>query len=68
MVDCFSYLGLTINLNGKFTKTLKIIASQGEKCIWHILSICNRLSLNMDTKLDVFDIYVSSVLNYGCEV
>ena len=67
MVDCFNYLGLTINLKGKFTKTLKIIASQGEKCMWHILSICNRLSLNMETKLHVFDTYVSSVLNYGCE-
>ena len=66
MVDCFDYLVLTINFNGKFTKTLKIIASQGEKCMWHILSICNRFSLNMETKLHVFDI--SSVLNYGCEV
>ena len=51
-----------------FSKTLKIFASQGEKCMWHILSICNRLSLNMETKLHVFDTYVSSVLNYGCEV
>ena len=49
MVDCFNYLGLTIHFNGKFTKTLKIIASQGETCMWHILSICNRLSLNMET-------------------
>ena len=68
VVDCFDYLGLIINFNGKFTKTLKIIASQGEKCMWHIMSICNRLSLNMETKLHVFDTYVSSVLNYGCEV
>ena len=36
--------------------------------MWHILSICNRLSLNMETKLHVFDTYVSSVFNYGCEV
>ena len=47
VVDCFHYLGLIINFNGKFTKTLKIIAPQGEKCMWHIMSICNRLSLNM---------------------
>ena len=45
VVDCFNYLGLTIHFNVKFTKTLKIIASPGEKCMWHILSICNRLSL-----------------------
>ena len=36
--------------------------------MWHILSICNRLSLNMETKLHVFDTCVSSILNYGCEV
>ena len=57
VVDCFNYLGLTINFNGKFTKTLKIIAFQGEKCTWHILIICNRLSINMETKLHVFDTY-----------
>ena len=68
MVDCINYLGLTINFNGKFTKTLTIIVSQGNKCMWHILSICNRLSLNMETKLHVFDTYVYIVLNYGCEV
>ena len=49
-------------------KNLKIITSQGEKCMWHILSVCNRLSLNMETKLYVFDTYVSGVLNYGCQV
>ena len=34
----------------------------------YILRLCNNLSLNKETKLDVFDTYVSSVLNYGCEV
>ena len=62
MVDCFNYVGLTIHFNGKFTKTFKIIASQGEKCMWHILSICNRLLLNMEAKLHVFDTHVPSVL------
>ena len=37
------------------------------KCVWHVLSICNRLSLNTETKMHVFNTYVSSVLNYGCE-
>ena len=51
-----------------YKENVKIIASQGEKCMWHILNIYNRLSLNTETKLHVFDTYVSSVLNYGCEV
>ena len=41
---------------------------QGAKCMGYILQLCNNLSLNTKKKLDVFDTYVSSVLNYGCEV
>ena len=39
VVDCFDYLGLTITFNGKFTKTLKIIAPQGQNCMWHNLIV-----------------------------
>ena len=57
-----------MNFNGKFTKTPKVIASQGVKCMGYIIRLCNSLSLNKETKLDVFDTYVSRVLNYGYEV
>jgi hypothetical protein len=67
-VDSFNYLGITLNFNGKFTKTQKVIASQGGKCMGYILRLCNNLSLNKETKLAVFDTYVLSVLLYGCEV
>ena len=36
--------------------------------MYRILKICNDLSLNVETKLNVFDTYVSSVLNYGSEI
>ena len=36
--------------------------------MYNILKTCNNEYLNVETKLQVFDTYVSSVLNYGCEV
>ena len=36
--------------------------------MFNILKICNTQSLNVESKLSVFDTYVSSLLNYGCEV
>jgi hypothetical protein len=67
-VDTFNYLGRTLNFNGKFTKSQGIIAEHGRKCMYRILKICNDLSLNVETKLHVFDTYVSSVLNYGRDI
>ena len=67
-VDSFNYLGVTLNFNGRFTKTQFIIADQGRKCMFNILKICKNLSLNVESKLNVFDVYVSTVLNFGCEV
>jgi hypothetical protein len=45
-----------------------LLASQGRKSMFHILKICNENALNTETKLQVFDTYVSSVMNYCCEV
>jgi hypothetical protein len=68
VVDSFNYLGLTLNYNGKFTKTQKLIALQGKKTMGYILRLCHNLCLNKETQLQVFDTYISSVLNYGCEI
>ena len=65
VVKCFTYLGV---YNGKFTRTQNVQASQGRKSMFHTLKICNENALNTETKLQVFDTYVSSVLNYCCEV
>jgi hypothetical protein len=67
-VVSFNYLGLTLNSNGIFTKYQFIIAEQGRKCMYHTLRICNNLPLNIESKLYVFDTYVSRVLNYRSEI
>jgi len=33
-----------------------------------VLKTCNNLYLNIETTLKVFDVYVSSLSYYGCEV
>jgi hypothetical protein len=69
-VDSFSYLGVHLFYNRKFTRTQNVLASQGRKSMFHTMKICNENALNTETKLEilVFDTYVSSVLNYCCEV
>ena len=68
VVNFFNYLGLTLSYNGKFGKTQNIIAMQGRKCVFGITKVCNENYLNTESKLSVFDTYVSSVLNYGSEI
>lgn len=65
VVHCFNYLGINLNFNGNSNVTQKTIAMQGRKCMFDILKLCNETYLNIETKLSIFDTYVSSVLNYG---
>ena len=34
LVDCFNYLGILLNFNGKFYQTQKLIADQGRKALF----------------------------------
>jgi len=54
-------------IRGKFSKPQKEVALQGRKCMFNIVKICKNLCLNIETKVKVFDTYVTSVLNYGCK-
>ena len=67
-VNQFCYLGITLNYNGNFVQTQKVLASQARKAkalLWN--KIKNNI-LNTETKLYLFDSYVLPVLNYGCEI
>jgi len=67
-VNSYNYLGILLFYTCKFSKTQKEVALQGRKYMFNSLKICKKLCLNIETKLKVFDTYVTSVLNYGCEV
>ena len=70
VVDNFNYLGIgiTFNFNGKFNKAQSILAMQCKKSMNILLSKMRSLHLNMSTKLNLFDTYVSSIALYSCEV
>jgi hypothetical protein len=54
------YLGILLNYNGVFTNTQKMLSNQGEKAVFSYF--------NTETLLSLFDTYVKSIVNYGCEV
>ncbi|XP_078312623.1 uncharacterized protein LOC144619140 [Crassostrea virginica] len=68
IVDQFVYLGIMFNLNGKFFVTQKQLAAQGRKAMFALKSTMKQLYLNHCTLLSLFDTYVCTILNYGCEV
>ena len=68
VVDQFNYLGMLFNYNGKFTQTQRHVAEQGRKALFAISSTLKNFNCNLETKCTIFDTYVSSILNYGCEI
>ncbi|PJE78138.1 hypothetical protein CI610_02930 [invertebrate metagenome] len=68
IVDKFCYLGLIFNFNGRFTAALDTLACQGRKAYYHLKRKMKVFTLNIETKMSLFDTYVACVLNYGCEV
>ena len=68
IVEEFNYLGVLLNYNGKFRKTQQKVAEQGRKALFAIMKVCRKHFFNFETQLSVFDTYVNSILNYGCEI
>lgn len=62
------YLGVLLNYNGNFNVTQKQLASQGRKAMFCLRSRVSQLNLNVESMFSLFEAYVSSILNYGCEV
>ena len=68
IVEQFCYLGLLLNFNGKFHVTQKHLSLQCKKALFALKRKCTNMSLNFTTLLSLFDTYVGSIANYGCEV
>jgi hypothetical protein len=68
VVDSFNYLGVHLFYNGKFIEIQYVLSSQRKQSMFHTFKVCNENTLNTETKLQVFDTHVSSVLNYCGEV
>ena len=64
----FLYLGLLFQHNGNFVKTQKKLSEQGRKAIFCLFSKIHNDYYNHETLLSLYDTYVGSILNYGCEL
>jgi hypothetical protein len=62
------YLGILLNYNGVFTNTQKMLSNQGEKAVFSLFSKIQDDYFDTETLLSLFDTYVKSIVNYGCEV
>ena len=45
-----------------------MLAAQAQKAMFCLMKQINNHHFNMQTKLDLFDTYVGSILSYGCEI
>ena len=64
----FMYLGLLLNYNGSFTNTQKVLSDQGKKALFYLYSKTHDDFFNVETLISLFDTYVTSIVNYGCEI
>ena len=67
--NAFMYLGILLNYNGVFTNAQKMLSNQGDKlAVFSLFSKIQDDYFNKETLLSLFDTYVNSIVNYGCEV
>lgn len=67
IVDVFTYLGFNFKYNGKFDCIQNSIATQAKKWFFLQWKKVKEKSLNVEITLFLFDTFISSVPDYGCE-
>ena len=68
IVNCFNYLGVVLSSGGSFVKACKTLCDKALKAMVHLFSITMNIEVPIKLMLDLFDTYVQSILNYGCEI
>ena len=68
VVDSFVYLGVQFYYTGSMKNVVKVLNEQALKAYNHLLSIFSRVSLDIRTKLSLFDSLVAPIIMYGSEV
>ena len=68
IVDQFTYLGIKFNYTGNFKLACKALSEQALKSVHSLYNLFSSVSLNISTKLYIFDRMVVPILLYGSEV
>ena len=67
-VNNFNYLGTYFNYTGTFCLNQEMLAGKGLKALNLFMYKLKKYGLSPGILCQVFDAFVSSILNYGCEV
>ena len=68
VVNSFKYLGVYFFKNGNWHRTQKCIAKHASKAMHRLFSVFNNYEFKTSEKCKLFDVLVSPVLNYSCEI
>ena len=68
IVDNFVYLGIHFNSNGTMKTAIKTLSDQALKAYHNLLSLFDRIKLNIKMKLSLFDTMITPILLYGSEI
>jgi hypothetical protein len=63
----FVYLGMVLYFNSKCSQTQKSLSEQGRKAVYSLFDKIQDGCYNIETLLSLFDTYVTSIWNYGCD-
>lgn len=68
IVDNFTYLGVNFHYTGNMSHAIKMLNDQALKAYHSLLSLFDKVHLDVKTKLSLFDAMVVPILLYGSEV
>ena len=69
IVSTFSYLGIVFSTGGSFSECHKTLAGQALKAIFKLnIYLYNFTNITPRHRLELFDKFVTPILNYGSEV
>lgn len=68
IVSSFTYLGVTLNYNNRFTVAQKDLHDKASRAMFGLLTKCRKLKLPLDVCLKLFDSLVKPIMLYGVEI
>ena len=68
LVSEFNYLGYVISNGGSVQKPINLLADKAVRSMGMLLSTIKRIQVPFKMLMQLFDTYVKSILNYGCEI